>query len=723
MKKLRKEHSLILIMTIYLAGIFMGAIDTGIVTPARTIIQNDLGVDAQLGIWMITIYTLFYAASIPIMGKTADRYGRKYIFLISIFLFGMGSLFTGLSQYTGSFTMLLISRAVQAIGGGGIIPVATAEFGTTFPKEKRGVALGLVGGVYGIANIFGASAGSFILDIFGQSNWSYIFFINLPITLFIIVAGLIVLPNHKQEKVKKIDFSGILVLTIMILSLLYGLKHINFLNFWDSFTNVKVYAFLIISILIFPLFLLVEKKAEDPVINLSYFSNRAIVVTLILSFISGIILMGVIFVPQFAENNIKIPSGSGGYFVIVLGIFAGIGAPLSGRLIDKFGVKPILGFGFSVSALAALFLIFVMIPYPSLFTVIFSLVLMGLGMGFSLGTPLNYMMLENTKKSESNSALATLSLIRSLGTTIAPSIMIAFIASAGMQSSSNVAEVLPENLLIPSIVYSEEISTKFAELQEDSRFAEMIGDFSFPDFSGETLIPLTQPSTSSEGTFDEETLELVKSSDVTTISVNTRTLYVEIFDQFIPIIITNIENGVQSGIDGLDEAIPGMETGLFAINMTVASLEIIETELSTLPVSSFDGTELADLLEPETLSGLTSWTLDLMDGFTSLSELQELIINYNEQKVELEVAIQDIQILKTQMVEFKEDVSVKFNLGVSNYLNDIDNNSIEIEDAFQATLNGGFGNIYITTMSAAIVGLLVLQLYINKPPSDNKLIE
>ncbi|HEY3409586.1 MAG TPA: MFS transporter, partial [Propionicimonas sp.] len=169
------------LLAVYLFGIFMGAIDTGIVTPARTIIQNDLGVDEATGIWMITIYTLAYAASIPVMGKLADRYGRKPIYLISITLFGVGSLLCGLSQSVGSFEMLIIARAIQAIGGGGILPIATAEFGTSVPPEKRGMALGLVGGVFGVANIFGSSAGSLILDIFGSHNWQYIFHINVPI--------------------------------------------------------------------------------------------------------------------------------------------------------------------------------------------------------------------------------------------------------------------------------------------------------------------------------------------------------------------------------------------------------------------------------------------------------------------------------------------------------------------------------------------------------------
>jgi MFS family permease len=92
MNQKKEKNSYILVMIIYLAGIFMGAIDTGIVTPARTIIQNSFGVEARSGIWIITIYTLAYAASVPVMGKLADRYGRKFVYLTCIILFGCGSL-------------------------------------------------------------------------------------------------------------------------------------------------------------------------------------------------------------------------------------------------------------------------------------------------------------------------------------------------------------------------------------------------------------------------------------------------------------------------------------------------------------------------------------------------------------------------------------------------------------------------------------------------------
>ena len=308
-----KKSNLVLIMILYLAGIFMGAIDTGIVTPARTIIQNELGVSAQTGIWMITIYTLAYAASVPIMGKLADKFGRKYVYIACITLFGLGSLFCGLSASFGGFPLLIAARIVQAIGGGGIVPIATAEFGTTFPPEKRGLALGLVGGVYGIANVFGASAGSAILDLFGTDRWEFIFYINVPISLFIIVCGFFTLQNNRdEENNKKIDVFGIFTLTVMVLALLYGLKNLDFFDFGNSIISTGVYPFLLVFLVFVPLFIWAEKKAEDPVLPLSYFTDRNVLVTLILSTVSGFLMMGVIFVPQFAENCLKLPTGEGG---------------------------------------------------------------------------------------------------------------------------------------------------------------------------------------------------------------------------------------------------------------------------------------------------------------------------------------------------------------------------------------------------------------------------
>lgn len=552
--KNKKNKSMIIILIVYLAGIFMGALDTGIVTPARTIIQNNFNVDTNLGIWMITIYTLAYASSISIMGKLADKFGRKYIYLISISLFGLGSLLCGLSGLTGNFTFLLIARVIQAIGGGGILPIATAEFGTTFPQEKRGFALGLVGGVYGIANIFGASAGSLILDLFGSSNWEYIFYINVPITIVILIAGFIVLPNTKANN-KKIDFLGISVLTIMVLSLMYGLKNIDFFAFIDTITQKNVYPYLLLFILLIPVFKIIEQKAEDPVLKLEYFKNKNIIITLALAFVSGFVMMGMIFVPQFSENVLKIASGTGGYFVIVLGIFAGVSAPLSGKLVDKYGPKLILGIGFLISIIGALFLSLITINYPTYLIVIIGLILVGFGMGFTIGTPLNYMMLDNTKKEDSNSALATLSLIRSIGTTIAPAIMAGFLAHAGMNIQTNVMNELPNTIKMPKLPYATELQIQINDLKKNPSMDDMLKDINIPNLQ-EIKIDF---NSNSNYKMDATLIKLMQSSDVTTILVNSKTLAVSMFDQMTPTIIGEINTGLDTGIKALTK-VPSMQT-------------------------------------------------------------------------------------------------------------------------------------------------------------------
>ena len=580
MNKTKKESNYILVMIIYLAGIFMGALDTGIVTPARTVIQSNLGVNEQTGIWMITIYTLAYATSIPIMGKLADKYGRKYIYLTSIFLFGLGSLFCGLSQDFGSFNLLLIARVVQALGGGGIVPVATAEFGTTSPEEKRGLALGLVGGVYGIANIFGASAGSAVLDIFGTNNWQFIFYINLPITVFILIAGFIALRNTKVPDTSKIDFSGIFTLTIMILSLLYSLKNLDFFDF-STITNKDVLPFLILFLVLIPLFIFIEKRAEDPVMNLSYFTNKDIVLTLIISTLTGVIIMGMIFVPQFCENSMKIATGSGGYFVIILGLFAGVGAPVSGKLIDKFGAKLILGFGFIISIVGSLFLAFFATNHPSLFSVVVSLILIGIGVGFTMGTPLNYMMLSHTKESESNSALATLSLVRSIGTAVAPAIMVGFIAHAGANIQDEIMKDMPDKISIPKLPYADEITKEFDDLKSNSQMKDKLKDMDMPDLKSMETVNIDFDNKDSDYKISDDLIELMKTSDVTTITENSKIMAKSMFDETTPEVIGEIQGGIQKGVDGIDKGINSLDKSIDELNTGYNKLSNAYEQINT----------------------------------------------------------------------------------------------------------------------------------------------
>ena len=689
--KTNKNKNLIWISIIYLAGIFIGAIDTGIVTPARTIIQTNLNVNEQSGIWMITIYTLAYAASIPVMGKLADRMGRKYVYLISIFLFGIGSLFCGLSQNLGSFPVLLLARTVQAIGGGGILPIANAEFGVRFPEEKRGMALGLVGGVYGIANVFGASAGSLILDIFGNDQWQYIFYINIPIIIFILIAGFFFLENSRESEVSKIDLSGSFVLTVMILSLLYGLKNVDFFAFFETIKNMNVFPFLLIFLALIPIFIIIEKKAKDPVMNLKYFVNKDIIITLIISFISGFVMMSIIFVPQFAENALKIPSGSGGYLVIILGLFAGVGAPVSGKLIDKYGVKSILAFGFLISVIASLVVVFITTKYPSMLTIVISLILFGLGMGFTMGTPLNYMMLQNTDPKESNSALATLSLVRSIGTAISPAIMIGFIATAGANVQTNVMSLLPTQISVTELPYASEITDTINKLKDNPKMADQLSNIEIPDLSSMTKINI-KTSGSSDYQMPTELISLMQSSDVTTITENTKKISEAMFIDMTPSITTKIEGGIQKGIDGIDAGIQSMES---AMNKMSEKMKKKSDSMGDKIPNDMNGKMPTDMMSEMPADMMEQKPGDLQnDPFTSMTS-----------------TIDDMKDLKSKMIALKNAIPGKFEEAKDTYLNEIDKKEPMIEDTFQNTINEGFKNVFLTSAFSAIIALLVLLFY------------
>lgn len=436
-----KKKNSTFILILFLFGIFMGAIDTGIVSPARELIQNSFHVEANIGTWMITLYTLIYAISMPIVSKLGDRYGLKKAYIFGIFTFGLGSLLCGLSNFYGNFTFFLIARGIQAIGAGGIMPIANAVIGNSFPEEKRGSALGMVGMIYGVGNILGPTLGSSIINLSGASHWGWIFFINVPISLGILIFS-VKLENFKVATQKPMDLLGSIILGGVIGSLMYALTNLDFFHFNSSLKSTNVYPFLILFAILTPIMVYVEGKAKDPVLNIKYFKTRQMLVILIIAFIVGVGMMGMIFVPQFSENVLKIKAGTGGYLITLLAVFSGIAAPFSGKLIDKRGARLVLVMGFSFTILGTLFLGFVATQWLNFISVFIGLSLMGLGVGFTMGAPLNYLVLQAVPTEESATGLATMSLMRSIGLAISPSIMIGFIIEAGKKVQPKLMEVL-----------------------------------------------------------------------------------------------------------------------------------------------------------------------------------------------------------------------------------------------------------------------------------------
>lgn len=521
------------------------------------------------------------------------------------------------------------------------------------------MALGLVGGVYGIANVFGASAGSAILDLFGQANWQFIFYINVPICLFILIAGFAKLENAKEADVRPFDLVGVVVMTVMVLSLMYGLKGLDFFNIPTSISSLDVAPFLIIFIALLPLFVYIEHRAADPVMNLGYFKNRDIVITLICSIATGIIMMSNIFLPQFCENSMMMRSGSGGYFVIILGIFAGVGSPMSGKLIDKFGVKPVLGFGFATAVVGSLFATFVACPNPNILTVIVSLVLIGLGMGFTMGTPLNYMMLQKTDDAESNSALATLSLVRSIGTAIAPAIMVAFVANAGVGMQTAITDALPKDVTVSPLPYAQQIDDELETMKDDASFAKILDDVSTPKLTDyeHIEIDMNQSDAADASSAVEpspEALDALEHSDVITVVDATKALAGDTFDQVAPDLRKQAE-------EGIDEGIGPMEGALDDMNATLTTM----TE------------------DPRTTDAASEMT-KARDSLATMID---------------------------RLTAAREGIPALFDEAKKNYLASIDEHAPDIQLAYQKQLNGGFAGMFGFVAACCAVGFVLTMLY------------
>lgn len=370
---------------------------------------------------------------------------------------------------------------------------------------------------------------------------------------------------------------------------------------------------------------------------------------MLLSTLSGFVMMGVIFVPQFSENALRLSTGSGGYMVIILGLFAGVGAPVSGKLIDKFGPKIILAFGFLCSMLSACFMIFVTMRYPSMLTVVIGLALAGLGMGFTMGTPVNYMMLANTDPKQSNSALATLSLVRSVGTAIAPAIMVGFLANAGTMAQADVMALLPKEVKMPALPYAQEVSDELSTLKENPQMKEQLAGIDLSALTEQKTIPITMEGNSNYE-ISPELLALLQSSDVTTITVNTKTMAQSMFTQMEPQLITKIQGGIDQGIQGIATGKKQMQAAKEKMGKAPAAMA-------------------------------------------------------------MEKSIEQMDTLSTQMEAMKQAVPGAFDTALSDYQTAIDAKSAQIEQAFQDAVNGGFRNIYRTTIIAAAIAVLIVLLY------------
>lgn len=435
-------------LTLFTIGVFMAGLDNGIISTALSTIGDYYQVSASWGAWSITLYTLGMAISVPIIGKLSDIFGRRKLFLVEIFLFGLGSLLVALSP---NFTFLLIARFIQAIGGGGIFIIGSSYVLATLPKAKQGKALGLLGSMHGLSAVLGPNLGAVILHLTG--SWQWMFFINIPIACFLLIFGWLKIGKTNTVKAKPLDIWGITLLTSGILALMYGMTNLDSTKFFQSLLTMNVFAYLFVGIVLLIGFILYERylenKGGDPIVAFTLISNRLFQVTLLLGMLSGGFLAGIIFIPSYVQQVLHVPVESAGFWVTPLALASGIGSGLGGFFTDRIGsMRTIITAGFVGIIGFSLFSVFVS-DFP---TFLLASILSGIGLGMMLGAPLNVLAGKSARKEAKGSALGTLSLSRQIGMTLFPTIFAGFIAGAFAQVEPMVKhEFMEQDITIEAV--------------------------------------------------------------------------------------------------------------------------------------------------------------------------------------------------------------------------------------------------------------------------------
>jgi len=409
------------ILILLFIGVFMGALDIGIIGPALPAIKAAFGINERIVSWIFTIYILFFMIGTPLMAKLSDNYGRKTIYILDVFLFAVGSAITVSST---TFETLLIGRAIQGFGAGGIFPVASAFIGDTFPQEKRGSALGFIGSVWGISGLLGPILGGLLLSY----GWQWLFIINIPIALIVILLGFKILPQTRKESNTRFDIKGTLVLTFLVSSLAYGVNQIDTTNFVGSLTSLLTWPFLIFSVLLLPLLLKIERNAEDPVLEVALIKSREVKIATSIAFGTGLNQTAIVFLPAFAVTILALSTSQASLMVIPLVVTLGLSAPIIGRLLDKYGTKKVMFLGTSI-LVVGLFMLSALAN--SFYMSIISGAIIGIGLSSVLGSPLRYIMLSESPASKRAAGQALININSSVGQLVGGALIGAVIASQG----------------------------------------------------------------------------------------------------------------------------------------------------------------------------------------------------------------------------------------------------------------------------------------------------
>jgi MFS family permease len=369
-------------------GIFAGALDLSVLSPALPALGREFGVATSDLAWVFTIYLLVTIVSIAIAGALADRFGRRPVYLACIVVFAAGSI---LAIAAPNYTVFLAARAMQALGAGGIFPVATAVIGDVVPRERRGAALGLVAATWGLAAVAGPLFGGIVTHFF---SWRWIFAANVPIAIIVFALARIYVPAAVPRREAPVDGIGLFLLCVGLLAVtdaliasraligILGLVSLVGFVFWE------------------------QRVADFPVVPMTLFQTPQLVKTYALELAVGMLEGSLFFIPTVLVGAQNLSSAAAGS-IAALGALTFVAViPAAGRAIDRVGSRDVLLAG---TILTELGLAIFALGFTSLWLALLSMVVAGAGFGALLGAPTRYIVTNEAPEAIRATAVGLLS--------------------------------------------------------------------------------------------------------------------------------------------------------------------------------------------------------------------------------------------------------------------------------------------------------------------------
>ncbi len=354
--------------------LFIATLDQTIVAASLSTIARAVGNSNQIT-WVTTAYLLTSAVTTLIFGKLGDLFGRKAMLQIALSIFLIGSLFSGISD---NIWLLIIARAFQGIGGGGLNTLCMVVIADLVPARERSRYLGLAGLVPAVALIAGPFLGGFITDIF---SWHWIFFINLPIGILslILIASYLKLPSHNNDSRVKIDLLGSFLITIGTTTLLLALSLAGSTFAWSSLQIISLFLVAFLSVITF---VFVENHTREPITPISFFKSSIFSISSVQFFLAtAALFVGMVFTPMYFSEVRGYSATAAGSSIIPMLIGLMIASSLFGEFIARTGHYKYLAVLGSLLIGGASLLLIGLSAHTGLWLILLALFIMGFGQG------------------------------------------------------------------------------------------------------------------------------------------------------------------------------------------------------------------------------------------------------------------------------------------------------------------------------------------------------